>query len=273
MTNIEKTNNIKISVIMVDGLYRPHFAVIDSLKRQSLNKNDYEVLWVEYYDKVNPELIKKTENEQNFKIITLNKNGTYHSSYCFNHGINSASGELLVIPDADVLFDEYFLEKIRDEHQKNEQLVMYIFRLDEPAKPENSSFNLDLNNLKMNCELTNPSNYGGCLTVRKKWLLEINGYELDDVFRTGGDHANGLDVYTRFKNSGKHIMWNPNLRIYHPWHPHQSGRQQAYSIQKILIDHRAKSLDVLPYNGINPSLNREIPKSLQTKLDLEKNKI
>jgi hypothetical protein len=109
--------------------------------------------------------------------------------------------------------------------------------------------------------------------VRKKWLLEINGYEQDDVFRSGGDHANGLDVYTRFKNLGMHIMWHPRLKMYHPWHTHKPGSQNAYAPQKILISYRAKNLDILPYKGIDPVLDRDIPEQLQAQLDAEKNKI
>jgi GT2 family glycosyltransferase len=272
MNHQNKSQNPKISVLLVDGSYRPHFAVIDSLKRQTFAANDYEVLWIEYYDKVKQELIEKMNARENFRVITLKENGIYHSSYCFNRGIMDAQGEILVILDADVLFGEDFLEKVWDEHQNNECLVMYVFRMDEPEQPGNSPFCLDLDSLKKKCQLANPSNYGGCLTVRKKWLLKINGYEKDDVFRTGGDHANGLDVHTRFKNLGMHIMWSPDLRIYHPWHPHKPGRQKAYMLQRLLIEHRAKNLDVFPYKGIDPALDRDIPEQLQAQLDAERNK-
>jgi hypothetical protein len=273
MNPMDKSHKPKITVLLVDGFYRPHFAVIDALKRQTFASDDYEVLWIEYYDRVKLELSDKMKDKNNFQVITLNENGIYHSSYCFNRGIMSAQGELLVIPDADVLFEEDFLEKIWAEHQANERLVMYIYRMDEPKRQENLHFCLDLDKLKEICELTNPSNYGGCLTVRKKWLLKINGYEQDDIFRTGGDHANGLDVYTRFKNLGMHIMWHPKLRMYHPWHPHKPGSQNAYIPQKVLISHRAKSLDTLPYKGIDPAWDRDIPAQLIAQLEPEKSKI
>lgn len=273
MNQQNKSQNPKISVLLVDGSYRPHFAVIDSLKRQTLPADDFEVLWCEYYNNVKQELTDKMKDRKNYRVITLNENGIYHSSYCFNRGIMDARGELLVIPDADVIIEENFLETIWNEHQANERLVMYILRMDEPKRQENSPFCLDLESLREKCELVNPSNYGGCLTVRKKWLLEINGYEQDDVFRSGGDHANGLDVYTRFKNLGMHIMWHPGLKMYHPWHTHKPGSQNAYAPQKVLISHRAKKLDILPYKGIDPALDRDIPEQLQAQLDAEKNKI
>ena len=143
---------------------------------------------------------------------------------------------------------------------------MYIFRYDEPQ----TSFpivNLSYNHLRETCILQNPANYGGCLTVRKEWLMKINGYEQHEVFRTGGDHANGLDVYTRFKNLGLHIMWHPNLKLYHPWHPHKPGFQNAYKLQHVFIRYRAVNLDVLAFEGIDSRLNREIPSDLAAELE------
>lgn len=259
------TQSPKISVILVDGSYRPHFEVISSLQHQTMSSDDYEVLWVEYYDQVKPELQEKIKGYPHFHIFTLNQGGIYHSSLCFNFGITHARGEVLVIADADVLVEENFLESVWLEHQTNERLVMYIFRMDEPRRLAPFCFAMDY--LKSTCVLTNPSNFGGCLTVRKKWLLAINGYEQFEIFRTGGDHANGFDIATRFKNLGLHIMWHPYLRLYHPWHPHKPDSSTAYPPQHKLIENRARNLEVLAYRGINPALDREIPAHLQALLD------
>lgn len=256
-------------MLLVDGSFRTRFAAIDSLKHQTLAADDFEVLWIEYYDEMKQELIDKMKERRNFQIITLKESGVYHSSYCFNRGITKARGELLVIADADVLVEANFLKTVWKEHQTNDQLAMYVFRMDEPKRT--SSLCLDFDYLKKVCMLTNPENYGGCLTVRKKWLLKINGYEQHEILR-GTAHANGRDIYTRFKNMGMHIMWHPQLRLYHPWHPHPPGFQDGYLLQHILIRHRATNLDILPYNGIDPAWDREIPSELQTILDVETSK-
>ena len=258
----------KISIILVDGFYRPHFAIIDSLLQQTFPQNEFEVLWVEYYDKVKPELAEKVNRHPNFRIITLGKEGVYHSSFCFNAGINEARGDLLLIIDADVLVEKEFIETIWDEHQKNEKLVMYIFRYDEPKRETPLCLNYD--HLRDVCVMENPANYGGCLTVRKKWLMKINGYEQHEVFRSGGDHANGLDVYTRLKNLGLHVMWHPDLKMYHPWHPHKKGIKYGYKIQHVFINHRANSLDTLAFSGIDTRFNREVPACLNEKLEQAK---
>lgn len=263
---IEETNPT-ISVIFVDGSYRSHFTAVDSLEEQSFSKQDYEILWVEYFGGVRKELLQKESAYSNFKTYTLNRSGIYISGFCFNAGIQHAKGELIVIPDADVLFENNFLEKIWQEHQKNEKLVMYIYRYDEPLRKEPTS--LTKEELEKNCVLTNPINYGGCCTVRKKWLLAVNGYEQLEIFKTGA-HANGLDLATRLKNLGLHIMWHPELKMYHPWHPHKFWIIDPYKAQKTVIKHRALHREIFPYQGINPYLNRELPSDLKKKLKTAK---
>ena len=169
-----------ISVIMVDGSFRESFHSIDFFGRQTLSPDDYELIWVEYYDKVNPLLAEKISRYPNFRFITLNRDGLYHSSYCFNAGIRESRGELLVIPDADVVVEADFLETIWREHQKNEELVTYCYRYDEPQEAHRSDW--DLEHLRRVCKLGHTPNYGACVSVRKKWLLEINGYEQHPVF-------------------------------------------------------------------------------------------
>jgi hypothetical protein len=264
------SQNPKISVLLVDGSFRGHFALIDALKRQTFAAVDFEVLWIEYFAALKLELIEKLKGQSNFQAVTLKGQGVYHSSYCFNRGITQARGALLVILDADVLIEANFLESVWKEHQANDQLVMYVYRMDEPKRASGVCFDLDF--LKKFCVLTNPENYGGCLTVRKNWLLSINGYEQHELLR-GTAHANGRDLYTRFKNLGLPVKWHPELRLYHPWHPHPPGFKDGYLLQHVLIRHRAANLDVLPYKGIDPTLDREIPHSLQALLDAEKMKI
>lgn len=256
----------KISVIMVDGSHRQHFLGVDTFAGQAFHPEEYELVWVEFYATVSPELAEKIRQNRLFSVLTLNRTGTYHSSYCFNAGIEAARGDLLVIIDADVLVEPDFLETVWKEHQLNEKLVMYVFRYDEPKKARQGPREMTLQHLRSACVLSNPSNFGGCLTVRKKWLYSINGYEQHPVLGTHY-HANGLDVYTRLKNLGLHIMWHPTLRLYHPWHPHLPGYQEAYKMQRVLIRYRALERDILAYQGIDACRNRSLPPRLEAELE------
>lgn len=243
---------MKISVVMVDGEFRENTYGAEFFSQQDFPEAEYEVFWVEYYQKV-PENVKK---HNKVTVITLDhpKTKEYHSSYCFNAGIKAASGELIVIPDADQIVAPNFLSQLWQLHEKNEDLVVYPYRYDEVE--DNKLQNISFQELNNKCMLRNPLNYGGCLSVRKKWLLKINGYEQHDFFSTGF-HANGLDVYTRFKNLGLAIMWAPHIKLYHPWHPFTLADAAQYNVQKKVIDWRFKKLQYLAFNGIEPAKNED----------------
>lgn len=231
---------------MVDGGFREHIYSAKYFSQQDFPADDYEILWADYYDKPAADLAKYPK----VRVLTLNRVGEYHSSYCFNEGIRTAAGEVLVIPDADQIVRPGFLSRIWQVHSEYDRLVQYVYRYDEEKKNSLKSFDFD--ELERTCVLKNPSNYGGCLTVRKKWLVQINGYEQHPVFGSGF-HANGLDIYTRFRNLGLAIGWDDQLKLYHPWHPNTYVAARQYKKQKRLIEWRRRNRQYMAFDGIDPA--------------------
>ena len=246
---------MKISVIMIDGSFRENTFGANSFPNQDFPHDQYEVLWVEYYGSPNPNVQKLP----NIKILALNRDGIYHSSHCFNKGITEAQGEIIVIPDADQIVRTNFLSTVWELHSKYDKLVVYGYRYDEICKGTLKS--IDFKELEDKCILKNPLNYGGCLTVRKKWLDKVNGYEQHPIFRTGY-HANGLDMYTRLKNLGLAIQWEPKLKLYHPWHPFTLSDALEYKIQKYLIEWRRNNLQWKAFQGIDSKKNAVPPEDI-----------
>jgi hypothetical protein len=113
---------------------------------------------------------------------------------------------------------------------------------------------INLEHLKRNCYLNNPNNHGACLSVRKNWLMEINGYDQSDAFRSGF-HANDKDIYTRLKNLGVCVKWHPTLKLFHPWHEMTLTPSDLLMKQHSIISRRASSKEHLPFCGIDPSFN------------------
>lgn len=259
---MDTTNKPKISVVMVDGSFRERFHSLDYLADQTMSREDYEVLWCEYYGHVAPELSQRLEAMPNARAICLDRGGVYHSSYCFNAGIAAARGELIVIPDADLVFERDFLETVWRDHEQNERLVEYFHRYNEPEPAEAKVVKpVTIERLRQVCKLTNPANYGACLSVRRQWLMAINGYEQHPVFATGF-HANDVDVYTRLRNLGLVVRWHPEVRLYHPWHPQTAYVAPNFTPQHWVINQRGRALEPLPYQGIDPSLYRAVPPEL-----------
>lgn len=248
---------------MVDGGFRERFEPLPTWFDQTLDPGEYELIWVEYGSSIAGPLRGLAEQYVNMTVLPLGHTGDYHSSFCFNAGIERTAGELIVIPDADVAVDPDFLQRVRDEHIRNEHLAMYIYRYDEA--PQDFTGHWDLDHLRQVCTLVNPENYGGCLTVRRKWLLAINGYEQHDLFGTGF-HTNGKDVAVRLKILGLDIKWHPELRLYHGWHPSTRVNAPIYQLQRIITEYRARTLAPVAFNGIDQQHDRPIPPELECRI-------
>lgn len=247
---------------MIDGGFRENAYGIDFFCKQDFPEDEYEVIWVDYYNKAHPNAV----NNPRIKVVTLGRNGTYHSSYCFNKGINESKGEVIVIPDADQIVNSNFLTRVWNIHTLYHKLVVYGYRYDQ--KEEKKLHSLNLIELRKKCVLKNPLNYGGCLTVRKKWLEKINGYEQHPIFATG-NHANGLDLYTRFKNFGLSVQWEPTLKLYHPWHFSTLMPAKELIAQKKLIEWRKQNIQWLSFMGMNSDKNVKMPPAVQLLLEKE----
>jgi hypothetical protein len=254
------THRPKISVVMVDGSFRERYDSIDFMARQDFPAEDYELIWVEYYDAIAPDLrrrIESADQHRNFRAVALGRTGTYHSSYCFNRGIAEARGGLVVIPDADVIAEPGFLSAVWRDHQESDRLVTYYHRYNEPKESHAETVGLD--HLRNVCELTNPANHGACLSVRKKWLIEINGYEQSPIFATGF-HANDKDVYARLCGLGLMVRWNPDVKLFHPWHDMTGEVTPHYTPQHDVVSWRGRTLSTLPFAGLDPARDTAPPR-------------
>jgi len=251
---------MRFSVIMIDGGFREKIYGAKYFSDQDFPEDQYEIIWVDYYDSPHKELVQYPK----VNVVTLNRTDEYHSSYCFNKGIKEAQGEIIILPDADQIVKSNFLTHVWKLHQKYENLVVYGYRYDEPQQDVLQSH--DFKELDDKCILKNPINYGGCLTVRKKLLLKMNGYEQHGIFRTGF-HANGMLMYSRFKNMGLAVQWEPLLRLYHPWHPFTLSDSVEYKSQHKVIRWIQSNLFWKSIEGIDPANNLVPPKGLKKILD------
>ena len=145
---------------------------------------------------------------------------------------------------------------VLDEHARCENLALYIHRMNETE--DHAMDILDPAALIGNVKLTNPTNHGACLSVRREHMLRVNGWEMHPMFE--GRHFWGsLDLYTRFKNLGLHVMWHPDLRCYHAWHPWPASPTENLDAQKEIMRRRLYEMEHLAYRGLDPDLAYDPP--------------
>ncbi len=253
-----------VSVILVDGSFRERFDSLESLAAQDFEQDRFEILWVEYTDSLKPELQSLLDSIPNARPIVLARDGDYHPSCCFNAGIRQAGGEVVAILDADLTFGPRLLSQVVEEHRRNERLACYLRRYNQPGPPAGAPV-LDLGELKKIATVTDPWNHGAALTVRRKWLLEINGYD-EHPWWSGRYHRVDQDVYTRLTVLGLDVLWHPSLSVYHRWHPGTEGESRQHHVHHRIAYYRAQNGCMLPFSGIDSTLDRQPEPDLITVL-------
>jgi hypothetical protein len=252
---------MKISVIAWDASFREKFHTIDSFCTQNYPNTEFEFIWVDFYENTNTTLLQKIDTYSNAKLLNLNNSAStlWHLGKCINAGIKASTGEILVLPDGDIIVQNNHLQIIDDELKKHEDLVVYFRRWDElDATHSSKSYQEDY--LEKHTQLLNATNYAGCFALHRSAMQIINGYEESDVFAGAG--ANGMETYLRLRNAGLAIKWH-NKKIYHPWHP-SSGISDKKTSELIELSKYYKWINA--YSGIKQSWilkNRELDLSFQ----------
>ncbi|QWV92458.1 glycosyltransferase family 2 protein [Geomonas oryzisoli] len=249
MFGFGKRKKPSISVITWDASFRDFFHTVDCFGSQNFPKEDYEFIWVDFYRNHNPQLLQKISQYPNARLLNLDHDQStqWHLGKCVNAGIAEARGEILVIPDGDITADADLLDAIRREHAEYKDLVLYFRRWDEPSEKHDAHQSYQLDYLQRVCELTNATNYGGLISLKRQTLQQVNNYEEHCVF--AGPGANGLELYLRLRNKGLPIKWHTK-KIFHPFHENTG----TSSTDRAAMEQLAKMHPwINPYSGIEQS--------------------
>ena len=240
---------MKISVVTWDASFRESFHTIDSFGKQNFDKFNYEFIWSEFYNNQNKILKSKIDLYSNFSFVNMNNSidKKWHLGKTINHGIKHAKGDILIIPDGDIIVNDNFLNQIIEIFKNScDDLVCYFRRYDEPKQAQSiNSKNID--HLQKYSQLRNLYNYGGCLAIKYNTLKKFGFYEEHDVF--SGPGANSLEQYKRFRNKGLKIMWS-DIPIYHPFHDF-TGTSDKISLKLKIASKWNKWIN--PYSGLEQS--------------------
>jgi hypothetical protein len=204
----------KISVILLDWSCRERFDTLDWFLKQDVPRQMYELIWVELYDRVIPEVLKKADT-----VITCGQKGMYHKHIGYNVGLLNSNGEIITICDSDAVYPIDFISSIFKSFYTNNSssaqplvLMHYQLRTSFPY-PDNLKDRDELRDDKWHWWPLNP-NVGACMSVRKQDAIRFGGFDEHKSFR--GYLCGPYDLGWRLINAGIPEHWHATSVT--PWH-------------------------------------------------------
>lgn len=243
--------NPLVSFVLLDWSCRESFHVLKYLNDQFTPRDQYEIIWIEYYDRVAPaigaglEECKKLDRPplvDQWIVLDIPQNVYYHKHLMYNIGIIAARGKIVTICDADVMVRPTFVESICKSFEGGEEHKGIVLHLDEVRNANRRfyPFNyptfedvagegcINWKNGKTTglLDIKDPLhtlNYGACMSALHEDLVKIGG--ADEHIDYLGHICGPYEMTYRLVNAGRKEVWHQGEFLYHTWHPGTDGRK------------------------------------------------
>lgn len=236
----------KVSFILLDWSCRESFHTLDYLSNQTVAREDYEIIWIEFYNRASEGLKQKrdailqggkADPLDTWMILGYADDVYYHKHLMYNCGIALAQGDVVIISDSDAIYPENFVETIIAEFEQPGKLVLHV----DEVRNNNEKFHPfaypsveeilgdgvvnwrdgKTTGLWEKEDPVHALNYGACMCARRNDIIAIGG--ADEHLDYLGHICGPYDITFRLQNFGFRETWLDSLYIYHVWHPGSDG--------------------------------------------------
>ena len=237
----------QVSIILLDWSCRESFHSLDYLNNQTVPREQYEIIWIEYYSRRPSEIenkLKECKMHGNHPVIDrwivmeMPDNVYYHKHLMYNIGIITSRGEIVVFCDSDAIFNPTFVESIIRTFEEDRNIVLHIDEvrnIDKRFYPFNYPGIDEI--LGQGCinwkdgkttglldkeDPIHSLNYGACMCTLREDLINIGG--ADEHIDYMGHICGPYEMTFRLVNAGKKEVWHEEEFLYHTWHPGTDGK-------------------------------------------------
>ncbi|GEM_PF-1702888 len=230
-------NQPKISLILLDWSVRESFHLLHYLEKQTLDRDLFEVIIIEYYSRESAALTPFLSQVDAWVLLEMPASCYYHKHLMYNVGIAYARGEIIVICDSDAMVKPTFLQAIASHFETSPDTVLHLdqfrsHRRDfypfnypgfESVMGEGCVNYLNGQTTGLACEKDplHHRNYGACFCALRTDLIAMGGS--DEHVDYVGYICGPYDLTFRLINFGRKEVWHPSEFLYHTWHPGQAG--------------------------------------------------
>jgi tetratricopeptide (TPR) repeat protein len=263
----ELSKNPKVSLVLVDWSVRESVHVLRYLEKQTTPRDDYEIIWIEYYENKAKEITnlldeslknKNTPPIDQWINLNISKDIYYHKHLMYNIGLVLSRGDIVCILDSDAILSPSFIQNIIKEFEKNPNIVLHLDELRNESRkfypfnyPEiKEIINEDCKNLKDGktiglldgVDFLHTRNYDSCMCAKRKDLISIGGCDEHQDYL--GYVSGPYDLTFRLINYGKKEVWSQDEFLYHVWHPGTNGEDNYFG------SHDGKNISTIAIESI-----------------------
>ncbi|MCS7044810.1 MAG: glycosyltransferase, partial [Gemmataceae bacterium] len=189
----------RLSVVLVDWRARESFHSLHYLNRQTLPRDEYELLWLEFYRHRPRGLVEAVAKSPSvldgWLVAGYPDECIYHKHRLYNLGLLLAQGEHVVICDSDAIFTPACLAKILAQLEtsapavvhvdqvRNVRRDLYPFRYPDLAtilgRGVRNWRGHTTAGLLPGADRIHASNYGACMAAPRRTVIAIGGADED----------------------------------------------------------------------------------------------
>ena len=275
----------KVSFVLLDWSCRESFHIFHYLNQQNVPRDNYEIIWIEYYNRRSPEIRKGLEDcarqskppmLNQWIVMDMPETLYYHKHLMYNIGIVLSKGEIVTICDSDAMVRPTFVETITKLFEEDPSIALHMDEVrnndqrfhpfDYPSFDEvegEGAINFKNGTTTGLLDTEDPLhtlNYGACLCARRDDLIAIGGS--DEHLDFLGHVCGPYELTFRLKNFGKREFWHPSELLYHVWHPGQAGHGN-YVGPHDGMHMSSTALEVVESGRIQPLLENKAIRALQ----------
>ena len=213
---------------------RESFHVLDYLAKQTVPRDRYEILWIEYYSRKASELQGKVDQ---WVLLEMPEDVYYHKHLMYNVGFAASRGRIVVICDSDVMVKPTFIQSIVEKFESEKNIFLHLDEVRNNSRrfhpfnyPSFEEFlsvgcinwrNGTTAGLKDTKDPLHLRNYGACFCALREDIVTIGGS--DEHIDYLGHICGPYDLTFRLLNAGKKEVWHESEFLYHTWHPVTDG--------------------------------------------------
>jgi hypothetical protein len=237
---------IRVSFVLLDWSCRESLHILDYLNDQTLPRDQYEIIWIEYYQKHSADLLQRIAVARDagarppvdaYAILGMPQSVYYHKHLLYNAGIAMAKGQIICICDSDAFMRPTFAEAIVRQFEADPNIVLHM---DEVRNNDRSFYPFNhpdfedvvgpgcatwINGrplgLADSIDPLHTRNYGACMCAQRSDLIAIGGADMHLDYL--GHICGPYELTFRLVNAGKREIWHDREWLYHVWHPGQAG--------------------------------------------------